>query len=276
MKKIPKEIDQEMEDVWVESDDGHYEPNIRQLRQMELSINLTAGFETENGVYHVYRNEKHNNGGQFAFTLPSEFEYNKYHVKLKLFHEGTESVDVPMPAVSKERRLRPNVKGGIILNNRELQGNTIALTKYQTKYGVQLGIRPGSDFNTYTQAKFPEFVLQVIPILGEKYLMDEAIRSPSFVLKSKRQARFLPDSSLSSNCKRQREIGITNGLRTTAKNADDTFARLERELKRYQAECAIVRDHFEDIHNQISGQPSTSLSIGLLFGANLAVFAPCE
>jgi len=70
------------EDVWVESDDGHYEPNIRQLRQMDHSINLTAGFETELGVHHVYRNEKHN-GGQFAFTLPSEFEYTKFHTKLK-------------------------------------------------------------------------------------------------------------------------------------------------------------------------------------------------
>jgi len=264
------------EDVWVDKDDRYYETNIRQLRQMEFSINLNAGFETENGVHHVYRNEKHNNGGQFAFTLPSEFEYPKFHVKLKLFHEGTESVDVPMPAVSKELRLRTCVNGGIILNNRELQENTIALTKYQTKYGVRLGIRPGSDFNTYTQAKFPEFVLQVIPILGEKYLMDEAIRSPSFVLKSKRQARFLPESKRASNCKRKREIGITNGLVSYAKNADDTIARLKRELQRYQAECAIVRNHFEDIQNQISGQPSTSLSIGLLFGSDLKVFAPCE
>jgi hypothetical protein len=212
---------------------------------------------SENGVHHVYRNEKHTNGGQFAFTMPSEFEYTEFHVKLKLFHEGTESVDVPMPAVSKERRLRTCVNGGIILNNRELQGNTIALTKYQTKYGVQLGIRPGSDFNTYTKAKFPEFVLQVIPMMGGKYLMDEAICSPSFVLKSKRQQRFLPESKRASNCKRKREIGITNGLRTTDKNADDTIARLKRELQRYQAECAIVKEHFEDIQNQLSGQPST-------------------
>jgi hypothetical protein len=264
------------EDVWVENNDGYFETNVRQLRQMEFSINLTAGFETENGVHHVYRNEKHNNGGQFAFTMPSEFEYTKFHAKLKLFHEGTESVAVPMPAVSKEHRLRTSVNGGIILNSQELQGNTIALTKYQTKYKVQLGIRPGSDFNTYTKAKFPEFVLQVIPMMGDKYLMDDAIRSPSFVLKSKRQQRFLPESKRASNCKRRREIGITNGLHTTAKNADDTIARLRNELKRSQADIAIVKNHFEDIQNQLSGQPSTALSIGLLFGSDLAVFAPCE
>ena len=269
-----------MNKVCYESDDeptNHYfKSNIRQLREMEPSVNIISGYEMENGSYIIYRNEKHNGGGQFSFQLPESFSRLKLHVQLKLGHEGTESVTVPMPAVEKERTLRPNVNDGIILTTRNLKERTIALTKHQTKYGIKLGILPGSDFNTYTKAKFPEFSLQVIPMMGNKYMMDEAIRSPFFVLKSKRQKRFLPETKRASNCKRRREIAMTNGLRTTAKNAEETIARLQRELQRHQIECERVKNHFMNIQKQVSGKPPTSLSIGLLFGSDLAFFAPCE
>ena len=162
-------------------------PNIaEQLYGMGVGLALD-GIIQNTGHFTLYRHEKQPIGNKIVVKPQSIPINDLVWVGLFLYDPKITKI-VRFPPTETNNNTRAH--GGIIGNTADLFGNGgLALVKTSVRGGrakIQWGFELGRYFKSEISAKHAQFVLCLVPMEDGQYMVNEAVRSEPFFVKSKR------------------------------------------------------------------------------------------
>ena len=125
--------------------------------------------------------------------------------------------------------------------------------------GKDLAFELGKKYDSYTDGATPQFVFVVVPFDG-RFRVEDAVRSPKFQVKSKRQERFLQPAN-----KRRKLNPQLAKLDTDIASARQTLKSLQAERRRLDIVASKYRGCFEQVKALIPHMHNKTLRLALAF-----------
>ena len=227
------------------------------LYRMEVGIAL-GGLIQKGSDLTLYRDERQL--GNYIVINPNSIPRSRLvWVGLFLFDPSITKM-VMFPATKANNNVRAH--GGIIGNTADLFANGgLALLRSSQRNGSQVAFQLGRDFNCDIKTKHAQFVLCLVPMEEGEYMVNEAVRSEPFFVKSKRTTVTLGKKKATST--KNKEIqALQADFKTkiiAVKKVNDKLQILNYRRNRLNNCC----EHFQRVLSENGGRSSKMLCMAL-------------